>query len=134
MIQAFDESVAEMSVGDVLPESHCAEASRAIVPAAPRANVAPITESQLEILLSAKLSPEANCSYNEAFTVDLQGPVNRGALIHSLKMLVQRHEILTATFDLETKTIRFPETAGVAIEEFDFSGSARIRRSLSPTS
>lgn len=115
---AFEESLAEMSAGGVLPKP-----SAPALPAAKSEPAdAPITEPQLEILVSAKLSSDANCSYNESFTVHLQGEIDRSALHAAIRAVTNRHDILRATFDLETKTIRFAKSAELVIEDIDLSG------------
>ena len=44
---------------------------------------AALTESQLEIWLSASLSDEASCAYNESFTLKLRGKLDHAALLQS---------------------------------------------------
>jgi amino acid adenylation domain-containing protein len=59
---------------------------------------APLTESQLEIWLSASLSAEASCAYNESFTLKMRGELDRSALFRAIELLISRHEALRATF------------------------------------
>ncbi|HXN23479.1 MAG TPA: amino acid adenylation domain-containing protein [Candidatus Dormibacteraeota bacterium] len=117
--KAFAETIAEMQAGDALPtpatgsstsESEtnpaAAEPAVAIASSPPAAHgltqgEAPITESQMEILLSAQLSPEANCSYNESFSLHLRGELNEPAFHASLQELINRHDGLRALFNLE---------------------------------
>jgi amino acid adenylation domain-containing protein len=75
----------------------------------------------MEILLSAELSPEANCSYNESFTLQLEGPLDQAALTESLNTLLARHEALRATFDLESRTQYFAAPAPIDLPVIDLS-------------
>src|SRR5262249_45672843 len=80
VIRPFKESIIEMQAGGVLPEPSPGLAMAldspqpaAVGPGARGSEEAPMTEAQLEILLSARLSDEASCAYNESFTVHLRG-------------------------------------------------------------
>ncbi len=53
----------------------------------------------MEIWLSARLSDEANCAYNESFTIRMRGELNQSALQESIQELVDRHDALRITFD-----------------------------------
>lgn len=110
IVRAFEETIAEMQAGGLLPEpggdgskQPVASSSPAAEPAAVSvsATEAPLTESQLEILLSAQLSPEANCSYNESFSLHLRGSLNADLLREGLNTLLARHDALRATFSPE---------------------------------
>ena len=104
IVKAFEETIAEMQAGDLLPLGDGKEplALPAAVQASPSAAAeGPLTESQMEIFLSAGLSEEANCSYNESFTLHLRGSLNEAALRSSLLNLLERHDALRATFSAE---------------------------------
>jgi len=58
-----------------------------------------LTESQMEIWLSAQLGGAASCAFNESVTLDLRGKLDRGALRRAARDLVQRHEALRLQFD-----------------------------------
>ncbi len=60
--------------------------------------VAPATAAQQEIWASVQMGAAANCAYNEAQSLGLQGSVQVEALVLALQDLVQRHESLRATF------------------------------------
>ena len=62
---------------------------------------APMTESQIEIWLSAKMSDEASCCYNESFTLKLKGALNTSALFRAIDQVIARHEALRATFSAD---------------------------------
>jgi amino acid adenylation domain-containing protein len=127
--RAFEESACEMQAGDLLPRNASIVAGLPdAIPSASRTQVqileAPVTESQLEILVCAKLSQQASCSFNEAFTVSLKGALDEPALRASLTEIVRRHESLRSTFDLETKTVRFHPELVIEIPSIDLSTSA----------
>jgi amino acid adenylation domain-containing protein len=123
--KAFEETIAEMQEGEVLPLpsgqvatiAAVAEAEAELVGAAS----APISESQVEILLSAQLSFEANCSFNESFTLYLDEVLDERALTDSLTDLLTRHEALRATFDLDARTQYFAAASPVNLPLIDFS-------------
>ncbi len=104
IVRAFEESVAEMQNAGFFSKQD------AVVPASVRelASVSsasgsaheevPFTEPQLEVWLSDQLGEEASCSYNESFTLHLQGTLNEGALKNALQQLVNRHDALRASF------------------------------------
>ncbi len=126
--RAFEETAREMQAGDLLPRSTSTVASSANgaqpVSSTPGKVIeAPITEPQLEILVSAKLVQQASCSFNEAFTVSLKGDLNEAALRASLAEIIRRHESLRSTFDLEAKTVRFHSNLEIEIPLVDFSAS-----------
>jgi amino acid adenylation domain-containing protein len=123
--RAFEETIAEMQEGEVLPlptEKIAAIAATAeSEPELVGATSAPISESQMEILLSAQLSSEANCSFNESFTLYLNGALDERALTDSLTDLLTRHEALRATFDLDARTQYFAQPAPVDLPLIDLS-------------
>ncbi len=123
VVRAFTESVEEMAADELWPQSAGAAATAIAAPAdGPRE--APLTEAQLEIWLSAQLSTEASCSYNEAFTLELNGVLNEGVLRESMQKVIDRHDALRATFDAEGKTVRFASELKLEIPTIDLSGEA----------
>jgi amino acid adenylation domain-containing protein len=57
---------------------------------------APLTEPQLEILLSAQFGDDASCAYNESLSLELAGPLDHAMLRDALDVLVARHDALRA--------------------------------------
>ena len=122
IFRAFEESVREMQDGEMFP----APASQAVSPVslppvAEGPREAPLTESQLEIFLSAQLSPEASCSYNESITLRLNGDLDEAALAESLRRLLQRHEALRATFSEHGEFQRFAPALDPCLTTTDLS-------------
>ena len=92
------------------------------------AATAPITESQMEILLSAALSSEANCSYNESLSLHLKGALNTTVLTDAFSTLVSRYDALRATFDLEARTQSFSPPQSVKLPVIDLSALGETER------
>ncbi len=124
IVRAFEETITEMQAGEVLekPSSGITlNAVSASVDAPVYAETAPITESQVEILLSASLSNEANCSYNESLTLHLKGTLDVAAFTNSLTDLLARYDALRATFDLASKTQHFSAPSSAVLPLLDLS-------------
>ncbi|OOG50980.1 non-ribosomal peptide synthetase [Rhodanobacter sp. C01] len=89
--------------------------------AVPLVRVVPSTESQREIWLAAKLSPEASLAYNESVTLRLHGALDREALHTALQELVDRHDALRATFGPDGETFCVLERLALALPESDLT-------------
>lgn len=134
IVRAFEETIAEMQAGGVLPQPARTAAVRepelqpaAVARAAAQQSgpiEAPITESQLEVWLSDQLGEEASCSYNESFTLHMRGSVNESALREALKQVIARHNALRATFDAEGKTQHIAPRLDLNIQKTDLSASS----------
>src|SRR6202011_1091486 len=88
IVEAFDAASAQMMAAGLFgrrPESAGARHGQ-------------LTESQMEIWLSAQLGDAASCSFNESVTLDLRGKLDRQALQKAARDLVQRHEALRIHF------------------------------------
>lgn len=59
----------------------------------------PTTEAQREVFVASVMGNDASCAYNESVSLELNGPLDRAAMDHALRALVQRHEALRATLD-----------------------------------
>jgi amino acid adenylation domain-containing protein len=96
---------------------------------APTTRRAPLTESQLEIWLSASLSDEASCAYNESFRLKLQGVLNLLALQEAVDRLIQRHEALRTTFSPDGDFQEFAPKLKIAVPIEDLSDLDESQRS-----
>ena len=109
IITVFKESVVEMQKAGFFPEpaNFVSTSGHRInsVPAAP--SDVPLTEPQLEVWLSDQLSKEASCSYNESFSLEMRGNLNEAALKQALRQILERHDILRATFHGEGNSQQF---------------------------
>ena len=109
IVRAFEETVAEMQAGGVLPgpfeKAAGGDAEEQPVALGGKRSheplEIPVTEPQLEVWLSDQLGPEASCSYNESFTLHMRGLVNETVFKQALQQVVSRHDALRATFSKE---------------------------------
>jgi len=132
IVRAFEETIAEMQAGEMFDPPSGGKTIEAVaaaeVPAAPvveapvYASSAPITESQMEILLSAALSSDANCSFNESLSLHLTGTLNVPAFTDALSTLIARYDALRATFSMDTRTQHLSEPKAVGLPLIDLSG------------
>ncbi|HVT94309.1 MAG TPA: amino acid adenylation domain-containing protein [Bryobacteraceae bacterium] len=115
--RAFEESVHEMQAGGVLATpAQPASATTSPEPDAPATAVpveAPLTESQLEVFLSAQLDENASCGFNEAVSLRLDGGLDEPALRRALDAVAARHESLRARFDPHGESQRFAPPSAV---------------------
>jgi amino acid adenylation domain-containing protein len=135
IVRAFEETVAEMQEGGVLPEPAAKESTpqsieqpALVAELVAASSAAPVTESQLEVWLSDQLGKEASCSYNESFTLHMRGDVNESALREALKQVIRRHDGLRATFDPEGQTQRFAPKLELEIPAVDLSALSAAQR------
>ncbi len=77
------------------------------------------TEAQMEMWNSIAFAPEASCAFNESITLSLSGTLHWDALQASLNDLLQRHEILRASFSDDGKTIAILSHAELPIRRLD---------------
>ncbi len=128
-----------MQAGGILPEQSTVtereevkETARpvAAVPAtvqAPTIEV-PLTEAQMEIWLSAQLSEQASCAFNESFTLSLRGDLDVQALRDSLNDLLNRHESLRATIIPERNSLRISGASLFSLSSEDLSAASASQR------
>ncbi len=145
VIRAFRESAAEMREAGFLPEPTAAEAHRGpIAPRlagdsrsesptmpAPEATLpkeVPLTESQMEVWLSARLSDEASCAFNKSFTLEMRGGLNEAPLRTALQILVDRHDALRSTFDPRRNCLRVLDAMPLDVPRTDLSSQAPDER------
>jgi amino acid adenylation domain-containing protein len=65
----------------------------------------PTTGPQQELIASAQFSDEANTAFNEAVSIRIDGPLDVELLAGCLDVLVERHELLRATFSRNGREI-----------------------------
>jgi amino acid adenylation domain-containing protein len=123
VVRAFEQSVEAMRADEMFP--HADDETASTIPSA-ALREAPLTEGQLEVWLSAQLSPEASCSYNEAFTLELNGELDQAVLRESIQGVIDRHDALRASFDSEGKTAKFASELKLSIPTVDLSGEEDV--------
>ncbi|AYL95862.1 non-ribosomal peptide synthetase [Mucilaginibacter celer] len=68
--------------------------------------IAPSTEPQLEIWASCLIGgDEANCAYNESFSLQLTGQLNQDAMLLALQEITNMHQALRMAFSADGKYI-----------------------------
>ena len=119
---AFKESLEAMQSVGILGNGRPA-ALGAATPTAGAAPVrdVPLTESQLEIWVSAQSGDEASCAFNESVTLRIQGTLNLGALQSSLNRIVARHDALRATFSSTGEAMHISAPKGFDYPTTDLS-------------
>ncbi|MGB6305038.1 MAG: amino acid adenylation domain-containing protein [Acidobacteriaceae bacterium] len=132
ILRAFDESLAELQRFALMPQepkendaTHVAEIVTATV-----TEVA-LTEPQLEIMLAAQVSDEANCAYNESFRLSLDGVLDGDALQRAWQALIARHAALRMSLVPARDKMRVHPRLEIPMREVDLSShSAAEKRNL----
>ena len=120
---AFESSVDEMqSVGILAPGTVAPAATAAAAADSATSGPIPLTESQLEIWLSAQLGDEASCAFNESVSLRMRGELNLGALQVALDTILARHDALRTTFSSTGEEMRVAPLASFQCAQSDLSG------------
>jgi amino acid adenylation domain-containing protein len=121
---AFESSLDELrSVGILSGKLAPAEALAQAAPsdAAQASGSVPLTESQLEIWLSAQLGDAASCAFNESVSLQLRGQLDAAALQSAMDGILARHDALRATFSATGEEMRIAAAGPFTYEMTDFS-------------
>ncbi len=126
--QAYRDAVdALQSVGILAPKGVSAPATvveapvRQIAIATERPQSAPLTEAQSEIWLAAQLGEEASCSFNESFTLTLDGFLDQAAFLQALKSVIDRHDALHIRFDRNGERFSFIPDFDLGVDIVDLA-------------
>ncbi len=126
--QAYRDAVdALQSVGILAPKGVSAPATvveapvRQIAIATERPQSAPLTEAQSEIWLAAQLGEEASCSFNESFTLTLDGSLDQAAFLQALKSVIDRHDALHIRFDRNGERFSFIPDFDLGVDIVDLA-------------
>ena len=93
--------------------------------------VIPTAETQREIWLSCAIGGhDANCSYNESISLELEGALDIVILEQSLYDIIQRHEALRYTFSADGTQIHVTEGSLTRFHYEDLSGQTDADREL----
>ncbi|MEO6830399.1 MAG: amino acid adenylation domain-containing protein, partial [Acidobacteriaceae bacterium] len=84
----------------------------------------PLTEPQLEILLAAQVSEQANCAFNESFRLALDGPLDLNALQSAWRSLLDRHDALRMSLTPSSDSMRVHRDRDIVMQQIDFTGFA----------
>ena len=83
--------------------------------------VSPTTGPQKEIIGSAQMSDEANTAFNEAVSITIKGDLQVALLETCFNRLVDRHDVLRATFSRNGQEICLQETKPFRLDFEDLS-------------
>jgi amino acid adenylation domain-containing protein len=124
ILQAFDDSLAELSAVGILgrSEATCAAGAVATAPGGALSGL-PLTESQTEIWLAAQMGEEASCAFNESVSLRLRGALDASALGNALTLLFARHDALRAHFTPTGEEMCISAAGAVDLPLVDLSGS-----------
>ncbi|VTZ49147.1 Amino acid adenylation domain protein [Methylocella tundrae] len=115
--EAFEDAIITMQKSDFMP------APPGLGPE-PETDV-PLTEAQTEIWLSAQLSDEASCAFNESVTLRLRGRLDRNALTKALNEVIARHDALRAVFQADGQRMRILPSLELDLIERDLERTSR---------
>jgi len=118
---AFKESLAELQSAGIVGPARADAAMAAAAVAAGAGGPVPLTESQLEIWLSAQLGDDASCAFNESVSLELRGELNSAALQSAMNRVVARHDALRARFSATGEEMHVADPGTFAYPFTDFS-------------
>lgn len=123
IVRAFDESIAELQSCGLLPKDAAVDAAdNASINATAPVTEIPLTEPQLEIMLAAQVSDEANCAFNESFRLSLDGALHLDALQRAWKSLIDRHDALRMSLVPAGDKMRVHRDPAIGLQEVDLTG------------
>ncbi len=114
--EAFEDSIVSMQKAGFLP------APQGLGPE-PETDV-PLTEAQTEVWLSAQLSDEASCAFNESVTLRMRGALDRPALEKALNEVIARHDALRAIFQANGERMRIEPSLELQLIQRDLGSLA----------
>ncbi|HEY6432767.1 MAG TPA: aminotransferase class III-fold pyridoxal phosphate-dependent enzyme, partial [Acetobacteraceae bacterium] len=116
IVAAFADSLNEMADAGIVK----ADAAAASV----AAREVPLTESQVEIWLSAQMGDAASCAFNESVTLRLNGQLDQAALAGALAQVAARHDALRLRFSPTGEYMSAGELPGFDVPMVDAAGIA----------
>ncbi|WEX10487.1 non-ribosomal peptide synthetase/type I polyketide synthase [Chelativorans sp. AA-79] len=118
--EIFRESLDTLqSVGILAPS---AEPKHAPKPRPPEREIisGELTESQKEIWLAAQAGDEASCSFNESFSLSLEGPLDEDLFARALDVVIARHDALHIRFARAGDRFEMIPDFQIALQKADF--------------
>ncbi|MGC1781701.1 MAG: amino acid adenylation domain-containing protein [Acidobacteriaceae bacterium] len=125
VVNAFRESVVELQSCGLLARTLQKSSGVNLLNVTERVTEVPLTEPQMEIMLAAQVSDQANCAFNESFRLDFDGPLNEAALDSAWQSLLDRHDALRMSPVPAGDRMRVERDRGIAIERIDLSRNAQ---------
>ncbi|MDK4740181.1 amino acid adenylation domain-containing protein [Rhizobium sp. CNPSo 3464] len=99
-----------------------------VVARAPRPQSAPLTEAQTEIWLAAQAGDEASCSFNESFSLKLEGAFDEKAFRKAIDTVVDRHDAFHIRFDRSGQFFHFIPDFKLDLPLVDGANEAHLRQ------
>ncbi len=128
VVRAVAGSVDQMRAGGFWPEPPRKTNSRtfpASVGAVPveHADVRsiPLTDAQRQLWITAQIGPDASRAYNESVTLRMRGRFDPQSMRRALEQLIERHELLRATFSSDGEYQLIHPAMSIDIPLVDFS-------------
>ncbi len=90
----------------------------------------PLTEEQTEIWLSAQVSDEASCAFNESVTLRLTGALDEPAFSEALDRIFARHDALRASFGTTGEGMTFAPPAPLMLRRWNLSTRTSVERDI----
>ncbi|MEM9223349.1 MAG: amino acid adenylation domain-containing protein [Pseudomonadota bacterium] len=127
---AFRAAIDELqSVGILTADGEPARSARPASPTTPMTqpeaslpDEVPLTAAQTEVWLAAQLGDEASCAFNESLSLELNGRLDRTALIASLNGVVARHDALRLVFSRDGTHFSVADPSPLEVDWIDLSG------------
>ncbi|HTU50732.1 MAG TPA: amino acid adenylation domain-containing protein [Acidobacteriaceae bacterium] len=131
IVRSLDASIAELQGCGLMPQERRDNVGGVRHIVTDTVTEVSLTEPQLEIMLAAQVSDEANCAYNESFRLTLDGVLDQNALQQAWQALIARHDALRMSLVPARDKMRVHPHFEIPIQEVDLSGhSAAEQRSL----
>ncbi|MEO6518234.1 MAG: amino acid adenylation domain-containing protein [Pseudoxanthomonas sp.] len=90
--------------------------------------VVPTTEPQREVWLADQLGQDASLAFNESVSLRLRGALDVDALQAALHALVNRHDVLRASFGPDGETLCVLEHNGFSVQRLDLASLGDTQR------
>jgi amino acid adenylation domain-containing protein len=124
VVNAFRESVVELQSCGLLARKSQDLSGADVLNVTDGVTEVPLTEPQMEIMLAAQVSDQANCAFNESFRLDFESPLNEAALDAAWQSLLHRHDALRMSPVPAGDRMRIERDRRIAIERIDLSRNA----------
>lgn len=106
--KAFRDSLDAMQAAGIFSSKEQPSLTTRPAPAAAeRPQSAPLTEAQTEIWLAAQAGDEASCSFNESFSLTLEGKLDEPAIRKAFDAVIARHDAFHIRFDRSGEQFQF---------------------------
>ncbi|HEX6718386.1 MAG TPA: MupA/Atu3671 family FMN-dependent luciferase-like monooxygenase, partial [Pyrinomonadaceae bacterium] len=97
-------------------------------PAEERVRSIPLTDAQRQLWITTQIGPDASRAFNESATLRMRGPLDVDAMRVALQQLVDRHELLRATFSSTGEYQLIHPSLTLDVPLIDFSDVDEDRR------